>query len=90
MAFQTFGTSSRILRFPRSVLRGYAKFRDNSATVVFFLGVFLTGIGSSYYHWDPNDDTLFWDCLPMTLGFSAILALAVEERVSEKIGANLL
>jgi hypothetical protein len=78
------------LRFPRSVLRGYAKFRDNSATVVFFLGVFLTGIGSSYYHWDPNDDTLFWDRLPMTLGFSAILALAVEERVSEKIGANLL
>jgi hypothetical protein len=69
---------------------GLRKFRDNSATVVFFLGVFLTGIGSYYYHWAPNDDTLFWDRLPMTLGFSAILALAVEERLSAKIGANLL
>jgi hypothetical protein len=57
---------------------------------VFFLGVFLTGIGSLYYHWDPNDDTLFWDRLPMTLGFSSMLALAVDERVSAKIGAILL
>ena len=52
---------------------GLRRFRDDPATVVFFLGVFLTGIGSSYYHWNPNDDTLFWDRLPMTLAFAAIL-----------------
>ena len=40
---------------------GLRRFRHDPATVVFFLGVFLTGIGSSYYHWDPNDGTLFWD-----------------------------
>src|SRR5262245_54252564 len=33
---------------------GLRRFRDNPAAIVFFLGVFLTGIGSSYYHWDPN------------------------------------
>jgi Ceramidase len=66
------------------------RFRDNPATVVFFLGVFLTGLGSSYYHWDPNDSTLFWDRLPMTLSFAAILALVVEERVNARTGANLL
>jgi Ceramidase len=68
---------------------GLRRFRSNPATVVFFLGVFLTGIGSSYYHWDPNDDTLFWDRLPMTLGFAAVLVLVVEERVNARLGAIL-
>ena len=69
---------------------GLRRCRDDPATVVFFLGVFLTAIGSSYYHWDPNDETLFWDRLPMTLAFAAILALVVEERVSPRLGAVLL
>jgi hypothetical protein len=69
---------------------GLRRFRNDPATVVFFLGVFLTGIGSSYYHWNPNDETLFWDRLPMTLSFAAILAIVVEERVSETTGAILL
>src|SRR5271169_111511 len=65
-------------------------FRDDPATFVFFLGVFLTGIGSSYYHWNPNNGTLFWDRLPMTLAFAAILSLVVQERVNAKTGAILL
>jgi Ceramidase len=69
---------------------GLRRFHDDAATVVFFLGVFLTGIGSSYYHWDPNDSTLFWDRLPMTLSLTAIFALAVEERVNARVGAILL
>ena len=69
---------------------GLRRFRNDPATVVFFLGVFLTGIGSSYYHWNPNDETLFWDRLPMTLSFAAILAMVVGERVSETTGALLL
>ncbi len=32
-----------------------------------FAGILLTGVGSSYYHWNPNDDTLLWDRLPITL-----------------------
>jgi hypothetical protein len=69
---------------------GLRRFRDDPATVVFFLGVFLTGIGSSYYHWNPNDHTLFWDRLPMTLAFAALLSLVVQERVDAKTGAILL
>jgi len=69
---------------------GLRRFRNDPATVVLFLGFLLTGIGSSYYHWDPNDGTLFWDRLPMTLAFAAILALAVEERVNARTGAILL
>jgi hypothetical protein len=69
---------------------GLRRFRDDPTTIVFFLGVFLTGIGSSYYHWDPNDRTLFWDRLPMTLSFAAILTLVIKERVNAKVGAILL
>jgi hypothetical protein len=69
---------------------GLRRCHDDAATVAAFLGVFLTGIGSSYYHWDPNDNTLFWDRLPMTLSLMAIFALAVEERVNARAGAIVL
>jgi hypothetical protein len=69
---------------------GLWRFHHDPATIVLFLGFLLTGIGSSYYHWDPNDGTLFWDRLPMTLSFAAILALAVEERANARGGAILL
>lgn len=69
---------------------GLARCRDDAATVVIFFGIFLTGFGSSYYHWSPSDDTLFWDRLPMALAFMAILANVVAERVNAKAGAILL
>ena len=69
---------------------GLAQIRRDATTFVLFAGIFLTGFGSSYYHLDPNDETLFWDRLPMTLCFAAILAAVVEERVDAKAGAMLL
>src|SRR6516164_7835861 len=58
--------------------------------MVVFLSVALVAMGSAYYHWNPNDKTLFWDRLPMTLAFAAILSLVVQERVNAKTGAILL
>ena len=69
---------------------GLRRFHHHAATFVIFLGIFLTGFGSSYYHWSPSDGTLFWDRLPMTLCFMAILAVVVEERIGERFGAVLL
>src|ERR1700741_4982916 len=69
---------------------GLWRFHRDATTVVLFAGLFLTGFGSSYYHLDPNDSTLFWDRLPMTLCFAAILAAVVEERVDARAGAMLL
>jgi Ceramidase len=69
---------------------GLRQFYRDPATLALFLGMFLTGFGSSYYHWNPNNDTLFWDRLPMTLCFMAILAIVVEERVNARFGAALL
>jgi hypothetical protein len=69
---------------------GLWQFHRDPATAVLFLGIFLTGFGSSYYHWDPNDRTLFWDRLPMAVSFMAILAVFIEERVSTSAGRILL
>ncbi len=69
---------------------GLWQFRRPPATAVLFLGILLTGFGSSYYHLEPNDRTLFWDRLPMAISFMAILAIAIEERINAKAGAALL
>jgi hypothetical protein len=69
---------------------GLRQFRRTSATVALFLGILLTGFGSSYYHLDPNDGTLFWDRLPMAISFMAILAITIEERVDARTGSLLL
>jgi hypothetical protein len=69
---------------------GLRRFHRHPGTMMLFLGITLTGFGSSYYHWDPNDRTLFWDRLPMALSFMAILSIIVEERVDAKAGSRLL
>src|SRR5262245_288816 len=35
---------------------GLWRYRDDPATVILFSGILLTGFGSAYYHWNPNDD----------------------------------
>jgi hypothetical protein len=55
--------------------------RERWPYALFFTGVALTGVGSAYYHWAPDTARLFWDRLPMTVGFMALLAAMVAERV---------
>ena len=69
---------------------GLRQSRRDPAVILLFLGILLTGFGSSYYHLDPSDRTLFWDRLPMAISFMAILAITVEERVNARAGAVLL
>lgn len=57
---------------------------------VLFFGVALTGIGSAYYHWAPSNATLFWDRLPMTIAFMALLSAIIAERVNLTLGKYLL
>ena len=55
-----------------------------------FLGLFLIGLGSSYYHLSPNNQTLVWDRLPMTLSFMSLYAIVLAEYVSVELGRRLL
>jgi hypothetical protein len=71
-------------------LAGLLQFRRDPAIAFLFLAVTMTGFGSAYYHLDPNDRTLFWDRLPMTIVFMIILAIAIEDRLDAKLGEILL
>jgi hypothetical protein len=60
------------------------------AYTVFFAGVFLTGLGSAWYHLDPTSDRLFWDRLPMTIVFMSLTSIVLSERVNVRLGERLL
>ena len=63
---------------------------ERCAYVVFFAGVLLTDVGSSYYHLAPDNERLFWDRLPMTIAFMSLIAAQVSERVNVRAGLYLL
>lgn len=48
----------------------------------FFGGLFMVALGSIYYHWDPNDDRLVWDRLPMTISFMSLFVALLSETVT--------
>lgn len=58
--------------------------------MAFFVGVFLTGLGSAYYHWNPDNQTLVWDRLPMTVSFMAFLSIVIGEHVDTRLSRELL
>jgi len=55
-----------------------------------FTGVALVSLGSGYYHLTPNNDTLVWDRLPMSVAFMALAVAVLAEHVSLKLEKYLL
>jgi len=71
----------------RQATRGLAELRP--LYLAFFTGVFLTGFGSAYYHYQPGNQTLLWDRLPMTIAFTALFSAIVGEYVSTRLAGKL-
>lgn len=61
-----------------------------AAGLILSVGSLLTAAGSAYFHLWPSAGTLFWDRLPMTLIFSAVLAMTVADRIDERLGLYVL
>lgn len=57
---------------------------------VFFAGLILIAIGSSHYHWRPDNASLFWDRMPMTISFMALLAALLTENLWPRLEPILL
>ena len=57
--------------------------------LTFFVGVFLTGFGSAYYHFHPDNQTLLWDRLPMTIAFMALFSAIIGETISSRLALKL-
>ena len=55
-----------------------------------FGGMCLTGLGSAYYHWQPDNHGLLWDRLPLAVTLSAYLALLLGHHLSLHLGRHLL
>jgi hypothetical protein len=75
------------------VLRPRTRFEFSSERwpyALFFLGMLLTAVGSAYYHLAPDNERLFWDRLPMTIAFMALIAGQVVDRISVRAGLTLL
>ncbi len=55
-----------------------------------FIGVALVCLGSSYYHFAPDNGTLVWDRLPMSVGFMGLLVAVLSEYVNPRLERILL
>jgi hypothetical protein len=60
------------------------------AWMVFFVGVLLTCFGSAYYHFAPDNVTLVWDRLPMTLAFMGLFVALLSECLHQSLERHLL
>lgn len=55
----------------------------------FFLSIIIIAPGSTYYHWSPNDETLLWDRLPMSMGFMAMYVALCSEHIDLRVEKGL-
>ena len=60
------------------------------AWAVFVAGVFLVGLGSSFYHFAPDNGSLVWDRLPMTIGFMGLFVALLSEFTGVRLGVASL
>tara|TARA_B100000809_G_C15139196_1_gene532169 strand:- start:458 stop:1219 length:762 start_codon:yes stop_codon:yes gene_type:complete len=73
----------------RLVQKSYKKYTVTYFIMLFvlFSGVFLTGLGSMFYHYSPNNFTLIFDRLPMTFVFTSLFAVIISDYVDRRVGA---
>ncbi len=73
-----------------AVLRRRDRLADTgNSYLAFFAGVFLTGFGSAWYHFAPDNTTLVWDRLPMAIAFVGIFCAILAERVDAALAKRL-
>lgn len=55
-----------------------------------FTGVALVFFGSAYYHLAPDNGTLVWDRLPMSIGFMALSVAVLADHIDPRLEKILL
>ncbi len=86
LAFAIIGVWGIIATFQKRAGLSAADFK---LWLLLFIGVFLVALGSGYYHLAPDNHTLVWDRLPMTIAFMSLFSIVIRERVSETWGVRL-
>jgi hypothetical protein len=90
LPFAVFGAMGLLFLARTTANHTFIDPRERWPYFFFFLGLFLTSFGSGYYHWNPDNATLLWDRLPMTIAFMGIIAALIAERISVLAGISAL
>ncbi|MEK7792363.1 MAG: alkaline phytoceramidase, partial [Pseudomonadota bacterium] len=53
---------------------------------ILFLSVMMAAVGSTYYHWSPDNTGLLWDRIPIASGIMALLSVVLAERIGVRVG----
>jgi hypothetical protein len=70
----------QVVQFKRAIL---------GLSALFFIGLIVTALASSWYHLQPNNDGLAIDRLGMTVVFAGLIGLAAADRASLRAGVIL-
>jgi hypothetical protein len=89
-AFLLAGGAGLILLAMHRSRQAFGDPRERLPYALFFLGILLTAFGSTWYHLAPDSSRLFWDRLPMSLAFMALLAAVLADRVSAALAQRWL
>lgn len=73
-----------------TVQQTFAVMQERRPYLIVFMSVLMVSMGSAYYHWMPENSTLFWDRLPIAIGMMALLAATIVERIGIKQGLRAL
>jgi hypothetical protein len=63
---------------------------NSLAYLTLFIGVIGIGLGSAWYHYNPANDTLVWDRIPMTITFMSYFSIIVSRYINQKFGRIIL
>ncbi len=55
--------------------------KTSPSWLTFFIGLIFVAMGSSYYHLNPNNQTLVWDRLPMMISFMGLFVALLTENI---------
>ena len=90
LAFLLAGGAGLIFLATDRSASGFRESGDRLPHFFFFAGVFLTALGSAWYHLAPDHDRLVWDRLPMTVAFLSLFAAVLGERMRPDLARRLL
>lgn len=82
-----------LLEYPNDTTTNHPSDHDDWQTKaclpIFFGSYVAISMGSTYYHWKPNNATLVWDRLPMTVAFAAIFCFMLDEYLPSHQSQNV-
>lgn len=88
LPFFVFGLLGVSVVFDRRT--SFADPADRWPYFVFFAMIFFTGAGSAYFHLDVNVERLFWDRMPISLAFMALVAGVIGDRSRPGVGGRVM